>query len=73
MNKAKLTELLIELAEKDLSEGSDINDHPCAVAVRALEQCFNDINALQSAFRGKEKNMSKKIQTLMRLNYNPSY
>lgn len=73
MNKAELIELLNELAEKDLEEGADIYNHPCSIAVRALAQCFDDIKTLQTAFRGQEKNMSKKTQVLMRLNYDPVY
>ena len=38
MNRSELIELLTELALKDLSDGSDIYDHPCSVAIRAINQ-----------------------------------
>lgn len=43
MNKKELIELLEELAQKDLIEGKDIFDHPCTVAVRAINKAFDDI------------------------------
>ena len=71
MNKEELIALLKEIAETDLADGSVIHDHPCSVAVRAIEQCFDDIEYLIPAvpkMRG-----SKRLQMLAGLTYNPSW
>lgn len=40
MKIAELEEILREMAVNDLAEGSDIDDHPCMVAIRAVEEAF---------------------------------
>ena len=40
MKIKELEEILIEMAVNDLAEGSDIDDHPCMVAIRAIEKAF---------------------------------
>ena len=35
-----MIELLEKLAEKDLVKGHDIFDHPCSVAIRAIDDAF---------------------------------
>jgi hypothetical protein len=70
MRLYELTEVLKELAESDLSDDADIADHPCSVAVRAIEQCVSDINLLKRVERG-EAHKSKRVQMLIGLNYNP--
>jgi len=71
MTLYELTEVLKELAESDLSDDADIKDHPCSVAVRAIEQCVSDINFLKRMNRG-EVAASKRAKMLIGLNYNPS-
>ena len=71
MNKKELTELLNEIAEKDTVIGADISDHPCAVAVRAIEQAFKDIETLKRV--AVSKSGSKHVQTLVYEAYNPSW
>jgi len=78
MNKKSLVGLLNELAEKDLEDGADIFDHPCTVAVRAIEQCFEDIVILkklcnETVMEMKVRGRSKRVQTLVKLNYDPSW
>jgi len=45
LNKSELTEILTELASKDLAEGADINDHPCMVAVRVINESLTKESA----------------------------
>ena len=71
MNRPELTELLEKVAEYDLEEGSKLRDHPCSVAIRALDKCFDDINALRSV--APKKQGSERIQMLTGLSYNPSW
>lgn len=40
MKKNELCELLSEIAENDLAEGTDIYDHPCIVAIRAIDRGY---------------------------------
>ncbi len=71
MNIDELKELLEGIASEDLSDGSDLHDHPCTVAIRALDQCYEDIGILRRAFKNKQH--SKKVQVLLGLSYGPSY
>ena len=76
MNKQDLTELLEDIAKSDLSDGADIFDHPCSVAVRAIDQCFSDVQVLRKVFNGAVKNKSpysKRVQILAGLSYEPSF
>lgn len=41
MKISELEEILREMAVNDLTEGSDIDDHPCMVAIRAIDKAFN--------------------------------
>lgn len=43
MKKDELIELLSNLASEDLAEGGKLEDHPCIVACKALNECFEDI------------------------------
>jgi hypothetical protein len=71
MNKAELIDLLDKIAEKDLEAGSDIQDHPCVVAIRALEKCLDDIKYLQQIGNKTTHGKSKRAKMLLGLNYNP--
>lgn len=73
MNKAELTELLLEIAEKDTTGGHNIQDHPCSVAVRALDACFEDIRFLQRIANEKVHGKSKRAKMLLGLNYEPGW
>lgn len=42
MSKSELIELLDDLAKRDLALGADLFDHPCSVAIRALNQIDGD-------------------------------
>lgn len=72
MNKETLTELLKELAEADLKSGTDIHDHPCSVAVRALDQCFIDIDTLRG-LAPHSSTYTKRTQILVREPYKPDW
>ena len=73
MNKTELISLLSGIAEKDTMEGHDIHDHPCSVAIRALNGCFDDIKLLQQVANKQIHGKSKKCQMLLGLNYNPEW
>ena len=73
MNREELTFLLSEIAEADLAEGSDMHDHPCHIAIRALDKCFEDIEYLQQIANKTVHGKSKRAQFLLKLNYNPSW
>lgn len=71
MNINELKELLTEIAEKDLDEGADILDHPCTVAVRAIDRMIEDISTLKEI--APKRKGSKRVQMLAGLRYNPSF
>jgi len=52
MKKKELIELLSQLATEDLAEDCKLEDHPCSVAIRAIEQCFEDIDSLRGYIEG---------------------
>lgn len=72
MKKDELIKLLQSLADADTNEGHDVNDHPCCVAIRAIEMCFDDIKSLRRA-ANKEIKFSKKVEMLIKLEYNPDW
>lgn len=72
MNRQKLVELLENIAENDLEEGSDLKDHPCSVAIKAIHQCFDDIGILKNLTRSSTWH-SKKVKMLLGLPYNPEW
>lgn len=71
MNRKQLVELLEELAKGDLSEGKDIADHPCMVAVRMIDIAFEDVETLRKVANEQKRSCSKKISLLLGLAYNP--
>lgn len=73
MNKTELTGLLSKIAEKDTIKGQDIHDHPCSVAIRALDGCFEDIELLQQIANKQVHGKSKKCQMLLGLSYWPEW
>ena len=40
MNINELTDILVEIADKDSAEGTALFDHPCIVAIRAIDAAF---------------------------------
>lgn len=72
MNREELFHLLGELAEKDLAPDSDIFDHPCSVAIRAINKAFDDVNTLRGVAH-KSMEHSKKVKMLIGLPYNPDW
>lgn len=48
MNKEELIELLDAIAEKESVDLVSVVNHPCNIAKRALNQCFEDIESLQA-------------------------
>ena len=73
MNIEELKAVLEEIAILDLADGSDIQDHPCSVAIRALDQCFDDVNTLRRMCAGNVNNKSKNVQVLVKMNYEPRW
>ena len=73
MNKKELVELLQDIAGKDLSTDSVIYDHPCSVAVRAIEQYEEDIALLRSIIKGNESPLSERAQAIIKSNYQPAW
>jgi hypothetical protein len=71
MNKADLKDLLQAIAENDLADGCSIYDHPCAIAIRAIDRCFSDIERLQVLV--KEKPKCKRDIVLVSARYNPEW
>lgn len=73
MNKEELTTLLEELAIGDLADGANLDDHPCSVAIRALDQCFDDLNYMKQMVIGTQHKRSKRARRLILNTYNPSW
>ena len=73
MTKDELQDQLRTLAGSDLSDGADIHDHPCVVASRAIDQCFEDVNFLKDMVRRPELARSKKGRMITGLSYSPSW
>lgn len=73
MNKTELTDLLLMIAQEDITEGVDIYDHPCLVAIRALDKCFEDIAFLKRIANNVSNIKSKRAQMLLKLRYNPEW
>ena len=73
MNKDELISLLSEIAKEDTVESADEYDHPCSVAVRALDKCFDDITFLKRVANNVAHIKSKRAQMLLKLNYNPEW
>lgn len=73
MNKTELVNLLSEIAEKDTVEGHETQGHPCSVAIKALDTCFDDIKILQQIANKKVHGKSKKCQMLLGLSYGPEW
>lgn len=70
MKKEELIELLTELAQKDLVDGADIDNHPCSIAIRAIEQYQKDIEKLQHY--GADSHAGSQ-QALVNQDYNPEW
>ena len=74
MQKAELMELLMELARKDQVKGTKLSDHPCVVAMRAIDRTFDDINFLLKIARGATYlTKENRGQFLIKLTYNPDF
>lgn len=71
MNKSELVDLLCQIAEKDLANDADLRDHPCMVAIRAINTAFDDIELLRSV--APKKKGSKRMQMLTSTLYNPKW
>jgi hypothetical protein len=67
MDVDTLKETLAELAEKDLSDGSNLYDHPCSIAIRAIESYAENINYLRSIITRKNSGKSKSAVTLIKM------
>jgi len=73
MNRAELIDLLWDIAVEDTVDYADIQDHPCSVAIRALDRCFEDVNLLKRVVSKEVHGKSKKCQILLGLNYDPEW
>ena len=71
MNRKELIQLLQEVALYDRADGSNIYDHPCSVAIRAINEAFEDIETLRKI--APRRVGSKKVQMLTGLSYDPSW
>lgn len=71
MYKNELIVALKDLAKKDLTDESNIFDHPCSVAVRALDQAYYDIEELRSL--AKSGRYCKRHKVLVETPYNPQW
>ena len=72
MNKTELIDLLESIAEVDTLDTSKRHDHPCSVAVRAINKCFDDIGTLKRQVK-RHSSQSKKVQTLIAMSYDPEW
>lgn len=73
MNIESLTDRLEALAALDLAEGADVHDHPCSVAIRALNQCFEDIEYLKRVVKNPKISKSRKAWKILGLSYDPEW
>lgn len=73
MNREELIDLLKKMAVNDLEDGSDIFDHPCTVAARAINKSFEDVNTLCRVIRCDTMGHSKNVKMLIGLPYNPEW
>lgn len=73
MNKQQLFELLEELAQEDLSEGCEIENHPCMLAIKFINEAIVDIESLKRFIKLNHEinhsNASKNINILVNTNY----
>ena len=74
MNKQSLFELLEELAQNDLSDDCEIDDHPCMLAIKFITEAIEDIESLKRFIKLNHSinhsNASKNINILVNTNYN---
>lgn len=73
MNVNELKALLIELAEKDLSDDSKLEDHPCCVAIRAIESYKSDADFLREIALGRKIKTSKRAEILLKMGCNNNF
>lgn len=67
MKIKELKEILTNLAKKDLYDGSDLQDHPCIIAVQVMGAYEDDIDFLINVIKGKASKNSKRAMTLVAL------
>lgn len=73
MNIDTLKELLAVLAEKDLSADANLHDHPCSVAVRAIDSYRDDASFLRGIVNGRNIKTSKRAITLLKMGCNDNF
>ena len=73
MNKQELVEILEEIAEIDVVAGTEISNHPCSVAVRAINRAFDDMDFLRRVANGKIPKNSKRAQVMLGCPYSPEF
>ena len=71
MNRQELKCLLECIAEEDVSQGSNIGDHPCPVAIMAIDKAFDEVNILRKLI--PNGSYSKKVNMIIGLNYDPKW
>lgn len=71
MRCEELVELLEQIASGALEYDEDLFDHPCNIAVRAIDQAFSDIASLQRV--APKRTGSKHMQHLIGLSYDPNW
>lgn len=65
METSELIELLEELAISDLSDGSELHEHPCSLVVEELKQNADDIDHLRKIIKGETNPRSKRSMVLI--------
>ena len=57
----ELTQLLIQLAARDLEDGANIYDHPCSVAIRSIQSLNEEADKWGEAYR-QAKESAQRLQ-----------
>ena len=77
MNKDELIAALTLIAAQDTICNPGILDHPCTVAIRAINQCFEDIESLRGYIEGAGFEMptlgDESFQPIPTTPYNPEW
>jgi len=73
MNKQGLIGLLEDIAKHDLTEGAELRNHPCSIAVDAIKEAFDDIEFLKRIISGSANIRSKRAAMLIGLPYDPHW
>lgn len=73
MKKEELIELLDALAEEDAVDIASVPDHPCSVAIRAINKCFDEITKRDIEILGLHLNGTFPNSAYIMLPYTPEW